>query len=264
MVGDRGQPGSPLDLFDVLAAALLRKEALPELCNGVTSAKALAATLRDDPRGVQSAVVAGLSLAADGRRRELSIDQPPVARLALLVDQLEEMFTLAHVTPDDRRKFVDALAVLARGGHAYVIATLRADFLTRCSELPVLIALRSGDALYELPPPSLEEVGQMIRKPAAVAGLRFEERAGRGALDDVLRDEASSAPENLPYLEYTLLKLYDLRTKNLLTFDAFDKLGGITGALAQGAEVTFKTLSKKSQKALPFVALALDQGRRRG
>ena len=257
-----GRRNPALDLFDVLAAALVRKEALPELLAAGTTPATLAAMLKTSPNTIGEPVKAGLALAAEAYRRE-NLDRPPESRLALVVDQLEEIFTLTQVTSEDRKRFIDALAVLARGGQAYVMATLRADFLPRCAELPELITLRAGDGLFELMPPSADEIGQMIRKPAAVAGLRFEQVEGRGPLDDVLRDEAITSPENLPLLEYALDELYEQRSGDLLTFAAYDELGGILGALPRRAEETFGHLSSGA-KAAAGRGPRTGQGRRRG
>jgi tetratricopeptide (TPR) repeat protein len=80
---------------------------------------------------------------------------------------------------------------LARSGFVWTIATLRADFLARLSELPALVRLMEGGGEYRLLPPTREELGQMIRLPALYAGLRFEERSKtRTTLDQLLRDEA--------------------------------------------------------------------------
>ena len=244
------------DLFDVLAAALLRKEALPELVAAGTAPATLAAMLRTSPSAIGAPVMSGLTLAADAYRRAKNLERPPEARLALVVDQLEEIFTLTQVTSGDRRKFIEALAVLARGGQAYVLATLRADFLPRCADLPELIALRAGDGLFDLMPPSADEIGQMIRMPVAVSALRFDRVEGRGTLDDVLRDEAVKSPENLPLLEYALDELYERRSGNLLTFAAYDELGGILGLPPPGRGHLRRSLNR-SRSALPAAALAL-------
>src|SRR5262249_58142887 len=69
------------------------------------------------------------------------------AKLLVVVDQLEEVWTLADVS--ERRAFAEALAGLARAGPARVVATLRADFLSRLDGLGELrgFALRASVVL---------------------------------------------------------------------------------------------------------------------
>ncbi|MCP3957012.1 MAG: hypothetical protein GY719_04085 [bacterium] len=99
----------------------------------------------------------------------------------------------------------------------------------------------------------------MIRKPAAAAGLDFDHdpEADMG-LDDVLRDAAADSPEALPLLEFTLEQLYEARDeRGVLTFDAYRRLGGVEGALAQRAEEVFAGLSPPVRAVLPRVLRAL-------
>ncbi len=57
---------------------------------------------------------------------------------ALVVDQLEELFTLCE-DPFERKRFAAALAT--RKGAAPLIATIRADHLASIAELPALAAV---------------------------------------------------------------------------------------------------------------------------
>ena len=60
------------------------------------------------------------------------------AKLILVIDQLEEMFTDANIGSEERRQFIQLLAGLARSSAVWVIATLRADFWHRAAEMPEL------------------------------------------------------------------------------------------------------------------------------
>ena len=112
-----------------------------------------------------------------------------------MIDQLEELFTVATIASETRRAFVALLGGLARSGHVWVIATLRADFWPLAAEMPELVALAEGEGRLDLAPPSLAEQAEIIRKPAAAAGLSFEvhPRAGVG-LDATLAEHAAAAP----------------------------------------------------------------------
>lgn len=247
------------DLFAGLAAALLREEALPELAAAGTQAGELAQALRQAPRAAVALLKTGLSEAAARAAAERGLAEPPKARLVLVVDQLEELFTLEQATAEDRSAYVAAIDALARSGVAWVIATLRSDFYPRISELAGLAALKEGAGQYDLLAATSAEIGQMIRRPTSAAGLRFEvDLVTDERLDDVLRDEAARNPASLPLLEFALEELYKERNQEgVLTFAAYRRLGGIDGALARRAEQVFESLPERVQASLPVVLRAL-------
>lgn len=267
------------DLFDALAAALTAPEALPELLADGTPVGRLARLLRDNPGGLDLLVKGALSQAAAKllaeeqaqlgtweaefaalgrpadaercRRQRIELRQRE-AGLAFLVDQLEEVFTASEAGPrTDRERFLSALDTLARGGRAMVLATLRSDFLARASEVPALAALIREGALYQLEPPSVPELAQIIREPAREAGLTFEEDPESGArLDDVLLAAVQGDPAALPLLEFTLDQLYQRRgVGGCLLHRAYRELNGVEGALAKRAEEEFAALGPEARGA---------------
>jgi tetratricopeptide (TPR) repeat protein len=146
---------------------------------------------------------------------------------------------------------------------------LRSDFYPRTAELEGLIALKEGAGQYDLLAPTPAEISQMIRQPAQAAGLYFEEDSSTNErLDDVLRDAAAKNPGALPLLEFTLEELYKQRTDNgMLTYEAYKKLGGVEGALAQRAEEVFGGLEPKVQQAMDvelhsLISIGVDDGER--
>lgn len=247
------KPGdSPGDLFDGLAACLLQENALPELGADRTGFKELAGLLRETPKAVVPLIKGGLSQAASEMAKSEKLTKQPTARLVLVVDQMEEMFSLENITHNERKMFIEALDALSRSGRVWVIATLRSDFYPRTAELEGLVALKEGAGQYDLLAPTPAEIGQMIRQPAQAAGLYFEEDTTTNErLDDVLRDAAAKNPGALPLLEFTLEELYKQRTDNgMLTFKAYKKLGGVEGALAQCAEEVYAGLEPGVQEVM--------------
>jgi hypothetical protein len=258
---------SPNDVFKSLAMALLQSDALPELAADGTTPERLARDLRDCPKGVALLIKGGLSQAASACASALKLASQPHARLALLVDQLEELFTLNNLTGPDRGAFIDAISALARCDRVFVLATLRSDFYGRCGDLPELIALKEGSGQYDLLPPTASEIGQMIRQPAFVAGLEFEEDAATGTrLDDVLRDAAAGHPESLPLLEFALERLFAQRDekRGLLLLKAHEAMGGVEGAISNQAETSFREAGPEAQESFPrlfrkLVTLSVDK-----
>src|SRR4029077_3240882 len=75
----------------------------------------------------------GRSEDADLARQQRERLEPPKARLALVIDQLEELFT-SGFSPRVRQNYVSALAGLVRSGRVFVLATLRSDFYASYQE----------------------------------------------------------------------------------------------------------------------------------
>ncbi len=141
--GTGGVGGNP---FDTLAAALLGKFALPELQDEESTVEwmNLASRLRKDPDAAADRIAVALDQLTwqeldrletggpPGRRSEgVEVVRPgslgrikPKMRLALVVDQLEDLFA-GGVSPVLQGKYISALGALAKCERVFVIATLR-------------------------------------------------------------------------------------------------------------------------------------------
>jgi AAA ATPase domain len=232
------------DPIDTLAAALEAKFADQD---GATPDESLtlASQLRQDPENAAS--------------RLAQILGKTHTRLALLVDQLEELFV--GISPVLQRKYITALCTLARREGIYVIAALRSEFYPQYQRFPELVNLTSYGGRYELQPPIAGEIANMIRLPAEAAGLRFEQDAktGRNLKDELLK-AATSGSDELPLLGHVLSLLYNrqLRRKDgLLKWSDYFELGEFKNALAQHAESVFSTLNRNEQYAFKSVTRQL-------
>ncbi|MBI3515030.1 MAG: AAA family ATPase [Proteobacteria bacterium] len=246
-----------VDLFDGLAAALIgQRAALPELPDAGVAAAGLAERLRT---GTAAPTLRdGLAAAAAKLRRPRGAP-PATAHLVLVVDQLEELFASGDAAA--RERLAALLEHLARGG-VWVLATMRSDFYHRLAEIPRLRDLAAGAGQYHLLAPRPAELEQMIRLPAAAAGLRFEidEASGIG-LDAMLLESAAKDPSALPLLEFALDGLYraDVETGRgtMLTLATYRSAGGLEGAISARAEAVCAALPAPVLAALPSVLRAL-------
>jgi len=282
-----GGGGSGGDCFDALANALLDSAALPSLENpeSTSAIQDLAVELRDHPEAVAHRVRDALdntarewkmqraiySRAKDEKsrgsgtttvsgvivpRRPSEAPELPKARLALVVDQLEELFTSGFST-EIQEKYVATIAGLVQSRRVFILATLRSDFYSSYQQFPELTELTRPSGKVDLRPPTAYEIGNMIRLPAEAAGLHFEldHKSGQ-RLDEGLRDAASTTPESLPLLQHVLSLLYDKqveRRDGLLRWSDYRDLGELKGALAKYAETVFATLHPNEQLAFPLV-----------
>jgi hypothetical protein len=246
-------------LCSALATALT--SALPEL-----SGFDLESELPLDPDAVVRRVrMATDQLAADAVGSAVLVSGARAA-VALVIDQMEEIFTVDGITHEEVTTFFRAVLRLARSGSVYVMATLRGDFYARCTEFLDFLQLKGMDGQYDLIPPTPSELSQIIRYPALAAGLSFEVSESGQRLDEVIRDVAIESADALPLLEFMLDELFKRRENRTLTFAAYRELGGLTAALRARAEQVFEALDDdvRAQFGAVFrrlVALSSDENR---
>ena len=230
------RPGDhPDDVILGLAEALTRGASaegtgLPELLGPGQEARTLAAHLRtavEAPGYVFAGALGHVTQEERQRGRVLAFEE---AKLILVVDQLEELFTFPGISAEDRHVLIRLLAGLARSGAVWMVATLRADFWHRTADLPDLMALAQGYGRLDMAAPAPAELAEIIRKPAQAAGLSFESHPETGVgLDAVLAERAAAEPGVLPLLSFTLDELYrrDITTghRRVLTYATYEALG---------------------------------------
>ena len=239
-------------LLEGFAATLLAPDALPDLASPEEAEGLLA-----DPAALTNALIRSLD-AATQKARQARPDPATegTVRLVIIFDQCEEIFD-ETVPIADRDALCEALRTLVLTGRVWVIATLRADFFSRTGDLPERfrdLFIEQG-GLFTVGGPRTAEIAQMIRRPAAMAGLAFERRGDpEEGLDQVLRDAAAGNPTVLPLLQFTLDELWRRSGgSGLLRFADYEQIGGLQGALRLRAEEEFGKLPAAVQASLPLV-----------
>jgi DNA-binding SARP family transcriptional activator/class 3 adenylate cyclase/WD40 repeat protein/type II secretory pathway predicted ATPase ExeA len=171
------------------------------------------------------------------------------SRRVVVVDQLEELFTLCN-DPLEREAFARGLqAVVQEGG--IVIVAIRADQLGGVAEVPTLADLLNGNDVL-VGPIRERELRDVVARPAERAGLQLED----GLVEEVIAD-ARGASGVLPLVQTALLETWVRRTGNVLTLGGYRGSGGVRGALARLAESTYAQLSKPQQEAARRLLLRL-------
>jgi DNA-binding SARP family transcriptional activator len=177
---------------------------------------------------------------ARGLRLYLRRDFPPSGRVLLVIDQLEELFTLCHDN-FEREAFIDNVLGAVDGSIDLVVA-LRADFYANCAQYP---SLRDALAQHQeyLGPMSSDELRRAIETPAHAAQWELED----GLVELLLRD-VGEEPGGLPLLSHALLETWRRREGRRLTLRAYTASGGVQRAIAQTAEGVFsEQLSPEGQ-----------------
>ena len=231
------------DLFLALGSVLLDGEQHGRLLFEQDSATTLGERLRSSPDGVAAQLEERLG----------------GARLALFIDSLEVIFRLPHEAEARRTAFIATIEQLARSGCVDVILACRNDFYPHLAGYAPLRALKLRGGHFDLHPPELAEIAQIIRQPAQAANLRFALDPDTGlGLDEVLCAEAQSRADMLPLLQYCLEQLYQQRLPDgELSFAVFRALGGIEGAIAARAEQVTLALGAEQAAALPGILAQL-------
>ena len=217
-------------------SSVLRAGLLPALADGVLPGSAALAAGADPPRSEHPV--------AELRQALAGLD----GRFVLAVDQFEETFT-ACADEAERGQFIDGLVHAARAG--VVVLTLRADFYGRCAAYPALSdPLARHHALVG--PLTRAELRRAIEGPAQRAGLLVEPE-----LTDALVADVEGEPGALPLLSTALLELWQARAGRTLQFAAYERAGGVRGAVARLAEDAYAELSDAQQDAARRVLLRL-------
>ena len=178
----------------------------------------------------------------------------PDMRVLLVIDQFEEIFT-GTADGDTRARYVDLLvnaASLRAVVPTHVVIVLRADFFGRCLDHPPLAAML--DAPFNVP---LMTPAQM--KHGIVSRLRLAGgRAEPGLIDAMLAD-VGSQPGNLALLEHALSELWKRSDgpHRRLTYEGYQAIGALEGALEIHADAVYSELSAESQARAKQIFLAL-------
>jgi WD40 repeat protein len=157
-------------------------------------------------------------------------------RALLIVDQFEELFTLNSAESQDA--FIELLGSLVEDADLHVLLSMRDDFLHRCHAHSHLRPI--FDRLTALEAPDTDALHRALVEPASRLGYSFE--------DDQMAAEMISEVEGeraaLPLLAFSVAMLWDRRDRDrsLLTRQAYENIGGVTGSLARHAEMTLERL----------------------
>ncbi len=166
------------------------------------------------------------------------------AALVLVVDQLEELFTLAP--GDEAEAFLALLAgALERGDPSCrLLASVRADFFDRPLDSPSF-GPHVPSLAQPIAPMSVDELVAAIVEPARAVGVEVTEPVVARLVADV-----AGAPGRLPLLQFVLSRMFEQREGDRIDGPDHERVGGIAGALADAAEQRYTALSADDRDAV--------------
>ena len=174
---------------------------------------------------------------------------PQNAEILLVIDQFEELFTLADAA--DQKPFADTVLALAdpKDTSLRVVLTMRWDYYHLCSTIPPLYARLEANnrrARFTLNAMTNKGLRDCIERPLERAGRPQDERR---ALADVVLKDVGQRPSNLALLEMALTEAWNKRVEhdgNMI--EAYIAIGRVDGALATTAdEVVDKKLLEQER-----------------
>ena len=226
---------------------------------------------RTSPEGAPPDIGRALDLIARLQAEEQALDlfarlvlsgKPDHARLLLVVDQFEEVFTYRPEDDQARQKFETLRSAFIAGllhasttpgGKLAVVLTMRSDFLGHCAPFPRLNDLLTAH-LEQVGPMQEHELREAIEQPAFKVGGELE----AGLAERLLADATGQAGA-LPLLQFTLDELWTKRRGRKLTRADYDAMGGISGALEHRANAIYTSLSDEDKETCRRIFLRLVQ-----
>jgi eukaryotic-like serine/threonine-protein kinase len=238
-----------------------RLSALPEIADGDyrTSAELAALLAHGDAASIKP-ILGALDKVAQEEQRIQGSERALRCDLVILIDQLDELFA-ASVSDDARRRFAVVLEQLLASGRVWIVTTLRADLYELLLQDEVLFRLKDKGVAYDLAPPVLADMAEVVRGPARAANLKWEiDAASKEPLDDrIVRD--IDRPDLLPIVQFVLDRLYQERATRddeiVLTNAAYHALGTLNGAIETAAEAALAPLGPPAAAALPRLLRSL-------
>ncbi|MET8150559.1 WD40 repeat domain-containing protein [Actinoplanes sp. NPDC049668] len=179
-----------------------------------------------------------------------AVARRPEHRLVLVVDQLEELFTLVD-DAHQRAVFLTALHAMAahRPPNALVVASIRSDFLDHATSFaPLKQALEAGP--FAVGAVTESELAEAITGPAAEAGVAVPDDLTGKILDDLRDRDLPIGFDSgaLPLLSQVMYVMWHADPEHRLTAAGYHRTGGIAGIVNTSAERAFDALTDDQRR----------------
>ena len=157
-------------------------------------------------------------------------------RVLLVLDQFEELFT--QNPPPAQTALAELLGRLPVEADVHVLLSMRDDFLFHCEGFESLRPIFSE--LTPIGAPTGAALRRAIVQPALKCGYRFEDES----LIEEMLAEVEGERGSLPTVAFAAARVWEMRDRDqgLLTREAYVRIGGVGGALAQHAEQTLEAI----------------------
>lgn len=191
----------------------------------------------------------GIGVDTDFKFLSYELEQKATSDLIIYIDQFEELFSDNRITEDERERVILILKGLVSLRHIAVFISLRSDFYNRFSIYEGMAQIKEQCEVVDLPVMGPSEIAEIVEAPARKACLGWEiNNQGIELNRRIIQD--ATAIKDLPLIEFALSELYEARNEDdVLTWESYEKMGGLTGAIVNYANRCYEQLSAEEKVA---------------
>ena len=191
----------------------------------------------------------GISAETNFNYLSYAFEQNSCNDVIIYIDQFEELFSDNRITEEERERVILLLKGLVAMRPIAVFISLRSDFYNRFSMYEAMAQIKELCEVVDLPVMGPSEIAEIIEAPARKACLKWEIDSRGVELNRRIIKDASSI-KDLPLIEFALSELYESRSEgDMMTWEAYDKMGGLKGAIINYANRCYSQLSEEEKKA---------------
>ena len=189
-------------------------------------------------------------------RHALSQNDMPLVPI-IFIDQFEELFTDNLITDEERNRCLHLLRGLCETQQIFMVFSMRNDFYRCFTSYPDLGLIKNMSHIVDIPNISTSEIAEIVEEPARKAQKRWERDENGISLSKMIIEDANKL-QSLPLIEFALSELYkECAELEEMTFEAYQRIGRMKGAVIQYANKFFSSLSPQEQDAFKNILGAL-------
>ncbi|MEW6989621.1 winged helix-turn-helix domain-containing protein [Colwelliaceae bacterium 6441] len=180
------------------------------------------------------------------------------SRFVLFIDHLEMLFdpySTLNISQEEQTYFFRLLQLLVHSKECFLITTIREQFLTA---LVQTAQLDVHAFQYQIPNFSHTELIDIVEKPAEFSGIHFEYNGeNRERLNSVIIHQLHVDFLPIAIVQYLLSGLYAEKFNQIMTYKAYNKMGGIAGCFVTIAEQNYQKLTVNEQASFERILLRI-------
>jgi len=182
-------------------------------------------------------------------------------KVIFFIDHIEKIIPATNSNVKELELFFNVILYLITTGKYFFIFSIRSECYQNLIHSESFNSLEEKSLRYNLLKPDMFEITEIIQKPLLAAGLSYEFNTKTfESLDTTLINDAINIGDILSILSYTLKELCDnINKKHQLTFEVYNKIGGLKGALSYKVDTIINKLNQADKNTLNYMLYNLIQ-----
>ena len=163
----------------------------------------------------------------------------------IFIDHFERVLVEQDENSNEVNLMVLLITELLKTNDYFILIAIRSENYQALNDSKAFSLIKQKITHYNLLPPNSFEITEIVQKPVLAAGLRYEfNESTFESLDKTIIEDSKNMGNILPILSHTLKELCEsCNDQQQLTFEIYDKIGGLTGALTYNIGNVLNTLS---------------------